>query len=191
MTSAPTANSWVSSWPARSPSLLSSVTGAYVGIAVTYFEHGRGGKTFEVGAFTEVVAGDDILAHVEVRVVVRRETGGVAGLQPPPLVLGRLAGAKASLVVDVACLFWSARRWRESGGSEPYADGGGAQMGACWAGSPNVHAFERLERGKMAYRRLSSFLIVSTLMNAEEVPSVRQRDISPINESISSLPEGP
>jgi hypothetical protein len=84
--------------------LLSSVTCAYVGITVTYFEHGRGGKTFDVGAFTEVVAGDDILAHVEVRVVVRRETGGVAGLQPPPLVLGRLAGAKASLVVDVACL---------------------------------------------------------------------------------------
>ena len=54
--------------------------------------------------FTEVVAGDDILAHVEVHVVVRRETGEAAGLQPPPLVLGRLEGAKVSLVVDVACL---------------------------------------------------------------------------------------
>ena len=144
-----------------------SVTCAYIGNAITYFEHGRGGKTFEVGAFTEDVAGDDILAHVEVRVAVRRETGGAAGLQLPPLVLGRLAGANCESELGCRhCLSGGsvgrARRWRESGGSKPYADGGRARMGASWAGSPNVHASERLERGN---RRLSSFLIVSTLKN--------------------------
>jgi hypothetical protein len=57
-----------------------SVTCAYVGIAVAYFEHGRGGKAFVVGAFTEVIACDDVLARVEVRIVVRGETGRAACL---------------------------------------------------------------------------------------------------------------
>ena len=168
MTSALTANSWVSSWPARSPLLLSSLSHVHISATQSpILSTGEEARRLKLGRLRRTLLATTYLHTSKSALPSEERQVGRPGLQLPPLVLGRLAGANCESELGCRhCLSGGsvgrARRWRESGGSEPYADGGRARMGASWAGSPNVHASERLERGN---RRLSSFLIVSTLKN--------------------------
>ena len=62
-----------------------------VTVTRTYVKNRReGGGLFVVDASTEVVCGDDVLGGVDATVLFGGETRGTAGLQSPPVVLGRL-----------------------------------------------------------------------------------------------------
>ena len=70
------------------------IVGAFAVIVVvtvtrTYVKNRRGGP-FVVEAVTEVTCGDDVLGGVEANVLFSGETRKIAGLQPPPVVLGCL-----------------------------------------------------------------------------------------------------
>ena len=155
------------------------IVGAFVVVAVVtttrmYIKNRReGGEPFVVEALTEIVCGDDVLGDVEATVLFSGETRGSASRPRSPDSWTVQKGCETEFECRRS-LPGQDRRWCGSGESKSLE--GSCDLGRRIGAEPERERAARgchrarcsppkgrMERGKTAWRRLSSFSMVSTL----------------------------
>ena len=107
MTSALTANSWVSSWPARSPLLLSSLSHVHISATQSpILSTGEEARRLKLGRLRRTLLATTYLHTSKCALPSEERQVGrqVCNYHHLSSVAWQVRTAKASLVVDIACL---------------------------------------------------------------------------------------